>query len=74
MWVEIAQVGIATCCWLGGPGDRIPVEVRFSSHVQAVSEVHPASYTMGTGSVPGVERPGHGVNHQLHLAPKLKEE
>jgi hypothetical protein len=35
---------------------------------------HPASYTMGTGSLPGVKRPGRGVDHPLHLAPRLKKE
>ena len=24
---------------------------------------HPASYTMGTGSFPGMKRPGRGANH-----------
>jgi len=58
----------------GRSGDRIPVEVRFSAPVQAGSEAHPASYTMGTGCFPGGKRPGRDVNHPLHLAPKLKEE
>ena len=35
---------------------------------------HPASYTMGTGSFPGVKRPGRGVNHPPQLAPRLKKE
>jgi hypothetical protein len=35
--------------------------------------VHPASYTMGTGSFQGGKRPGRGVDHQPHLAPKLKK-
>ena len=29
---------------------------------------------MGTGSLPGVKRPGRGVDHPLHLAPRLKKE
>ena len=28
---------------------------------------------MGTGSFPGVKRPGRGVEHPLHLAPKLRK-
>jgi len=28
---------------------------------------------MGTGSFPGVKRPGRGVDHPPHLAPRLKE-
>ena len=34
----------------------------------------PASYTMGTGSFPGVKRPGRGVDHPSHLAPRLEKE
>jgi len=29
---------------------------------------------MGTGSFPGVKRPGHGVDHPPHLVPMLKKE
>ena len=46
----------------GQSGDRIPVEVRFSTCVQNGPGGHPASYTMGTGSFPGVKRPGRGVD------------
>jgi hypothetical protein len=35
----------------GRPGDRILVWVRFSAPVQTGSGAHPASYTMGTGSL-----------------------
>jgi hypothetical protein len=34
-------------------GDRIPVAARFSASVQTGRGAHPASYTMGTGSLPG---------------------
>ena len=44
-------------------GDRIPVGARFSSPVQTGPGVHPASYTMGTGSFPGVKRPRRGFDH-----------
>jgi hypothetical protein len=44
----------------------------FSTPVQTGPEAHPASYTMGTGSFPGVKRPGRGVVHPPHLAPRLK--
>jgi hypothetical protein len=37
----------------GRSGDRIPVGTRFSASVQTGSGAHPASYTMGTGSLPG---------------------
>ena len=35
----------------GLSGDRIPVGARFSAPVQTGPEAHPASYTMGTGSL-----------------------
>ena len=44
-------------------GDRTPVAARFSVPVQTRPGAHPASYTMGTGSFPGVKRPGRGVEH-----------
>ena len=43
-------------------GDQIPVGVRFSAPVQTSSEDHPASYTIGTGSFPGIKWPGRGVD------------
>ena len=60
--------------WAGRSVYRTPVEARFSTPVQAGSEAHPASYKMGTGSLPRVNRPGRGVDHPLHLAPRLKKE
>jgi hypothetical protein len=42
-------------------GDRIPVKTRFSAPVQTDRVAHPASYTMGTASFPGLKRPGRGV-------------
>jgi hypothetical protein len=47
---------------------------RFSALVQTGPGAYPASYTMGTGSFPGVKWPGRGVDHPLHLAPRLKKE
>jgi len=41
------------------------VEAIFSAPVQTDRGAHPASYTMGTGSFPGVKRPGRGVDY-LH--------
>jgi hypothetical protein len=58
----------------GRSGDRIPVAARFFTPVQTGPGAHSAFYTMGTGSFPGVKRPGRGVNHPPHLAPKLKKE
>jgi hypothetical protein len=61
--------------WAGQYRDRIPVGARFSAHVQTGPGAHPASYTMGNGSLfPGVKRSGRGINHPPHLAPRLKKE
>ena len=42
-------------------GDQIPVGARFSAPVQTGPGTHPASYTVGTGSFPGLKRLGRGV-------------
>ena len=60
--------------WAGRSGDRIPVGARFSAPVQTGPGAHPASYTMGTGSFPGIKRPRRGVDHPPHLALRLKKE
>ena len=51
--------------WAGRSGDRIPVGARFSAPIQIGPGAHPASCTMGTGSFPGVKRPGRGADHPL---------
>ena len=58
-----SSVSIATELRAGRSGERIPVTARFSAPVQTAPEPHPASYTMGTGSFPGVKRPGRDVDH-----------
>ena len=68
-----STVGKATRYGLDVPG----IESRCGQdipHLSIPAEAHPASYTMGTGSFPGVKRPGRGVNHPPHLAPRLKNE
>jgi len=47
--------------------------MRFSAPVQICSGAHPASYAMGTGSFPGVKRPGHGIDHLPPSSAKVKE-
>jgi len=54
---------IATCYGMDGPGIESRWGARFSSPVQSGSGTHPASYAMGTGSFPGVKRPGRGVDY-----------
>jgi hypothetical protein len=63
--------GIASGYGLGGL-DRIPVGGggggEFFRTCPNRPWAHPASYTMGTGSFPGVKQPGRGVNHPPHSA------
>ena len=44
-------VGIATCYRLDGRGNRIPVGLRSFAPFQTGPGAHPATYTMGTGSL-----------------------
>jgi hypothetical protein len=53
---------------------KIPVGARYFSNVQTGPEAHPASYTMGTGSFPGVKRPGHGAEHPPASTAEVKKE
>jgi len=69
-----SSVDIATRYGLDGTGIESQWGVRFSAPVQNGPGAHPASYTMGTGSFPGVKRPGRGVDHPPHLATRLKKE
>jgi hypothetical protein len=55
-----SSVGITTV--YGRSGDRIPVGVRFFPRIQTGPGAHPAFCTMGTGSFPGVKRPGRGAD------------
>jgi len=68
------SVGIATHYGLDSPGIESRWGPRFSAPVQIGPGANPASYTVGTGSFPGVKRPGRGVDHPPHLAPSLKKE
>jgi hypothetical protein len=46
---------------------------RLSAPVQSGPGIHPASYTVGTGSFPGVKRQGRGVNHPPASSAEVKE-
>ena len=49
-------------------------DARFSEHVQTGHEVRPASCTMGyLVSLPGVERPGRGVDHIPESSAEVEE-
>jgi len=57
----------------GRSGDRKPVGTRIFAPVQTDPGDHQASYTMGTGSFPGVKRLGRGVNHPPTSSVEVKE-
>jgi len=46
---------------------------RFLETVQTGLGAHPASYTRGTGSFPGVKRLGRSVDHIPYLSAEIKE-
>ena len=52
----------------------MPVGARFCAPVQTGPGAHPASYTVGNGSLsPGVKRPGRGVNQPRPYSAEVKE-
>jgi hypothetical protein len=69
-----SSVGIGNRYELDGPAIESWCGARFSAPIQTGPGAHPASYTMGTESFIGVKRPGRGVDHPPHLAPRLKKE
>jgi hypothetical protein len=58
-----SSVGIATDYGLDGPGIESRLGARFFAHIQTSPGDHPASCTMGIGSLLGVKRPGRGADH-----------
>jgi hypothetical protein len=53
--------------------DRIPVEVRLSALIQTGLGAHSTSYTMGTGSFPGIKQQRRGVDHPTTSPDEVKE-
>jgi len=49
------------------------VGTRFSVSVQTGPGVHPASYTVGTGSFTGIKQPVRGVDHPSSSSAEVKE-
>jgi hypothetical protein len=68
-----SAVGTETRYGLDGPGIESRWGARFSAPVQTGPGAHPASYTMGTGSFPGVKWPGRGVDHPPPSSAEVKE-
>jgi hypothetical protein len=58
-----SSAGIATRYELDGPGIESRWGARLSAPVQTGPGAYPASCIMGTGSFPGVKRPGRGADH-----------
>ena len=50
-----------------------PVGARFCAPVQTGPGAHPDSCTMGSGSFPGVKRPGRDAKHSSLLVPWLRK-
>ena len=59
-----SSVGIAIRYGLDDPGIESRWWARFSALVQTGPGAHPSSCTMGTGSFPGIKRPGRGLDHR----------
>ena len=68
-----SSVGITTRYGLDGPGIESRWEARFSALVENGHGAHTATYTMGTGSFPGVKRLGRGVDHPPPSSAEVKE-
>jgi hypothetical protein len=66
-------VGIVTRYELDGLGNESRLGARFSAPVQTGPGAYPASCTMGTGLLPGVKRPGRGVDHPPPSSTEVKE-
>jgi hypothetical protein len=52
--------------------DPIPLGTEIFRDVQTGTEAHRASNTMGTVSLPGVERPMHGADHLFPYSADLQ--
>jgi hypothetical protein len=71
--VRDTSVGKATRYGMDGQGIESRWGGRFSAPVQTGAGAHPASYTTGTGSFPGVKRPGRGADHPPQFSAEVKE-
>jgi hypothetical protein len=69
-----SSAGIATDYGLDGPGIESRWGARFFAHVKTGPEAHPASWTMGTGSFPGVKWPERGADHPPPSSAEVKKE
>jgi hypothetical protein len=65
------EVGITTRYWLDGQGIESRCGLRISTLVHTGCETHPAFYTMGTRSFPGLKV--RGVDHPPPSSAEVKE-
>ena len=68
-----SSVGIAIRYGLDSPGVEFRCGARFSAPVQTDPGADPASYTMGTGSFPGVKPPVRGADHTSLSSVEVEE-
>jgi len=68
-----SSVGIATRYRLDGLEIESRCRARFSAPVQIGPGTHTSSYTVGTGSLPGVMQPGRDVDHPPPSSTEVKE-
>ena len=68
-----SSVCIATRHGLEGPGIESRWKARFSPPDQTGRGAHPDSYTMSTGSTPGIKEPGRGADQPLPSSAEVKE-
>jgi len=64
---------IATFYGLDGPGIEFRWGPRFSATAQTDPRVHPASYTVGTGSFPEINRPERDADHPSQSSVEVRE-
>jgi len=69
-----SSVGTATCYGLEGPEIESLWGEIFRTRLDRPWEPPSPLYNGYQFSFPRVERPGRGVNHPPHLAPRLKRE
>ena len=73
-WLGLAcVVSIVTRYGLESLGMESQYGVRFSAPIQTGPNANPATYTMVTGSFPGVKRPESGIDHSPPYRAEVKE-
>jgi hypothetical protein len=72
-WAWIAQPVLRLATGWTVRGSNPDGGMIFSAPVQTGPEAHPAFYTMGTGSFPGLKRPGRFCNRPPSYSAEVKE-